>query len=289
MNLARRLRHRIEYLAFLTIAGIIRALPLEMASRWSGAGWRLVAPRLGRHRRALQNLALAFPEKSPAEIERIARGMWDNLGRTFAEFFHLQETVAGDRIEFERPEMLDAMRARGGGMVACGLHLGNWEITAQAAVRCGAQAAGVYQKITNPLVDAYVNGVRAPFYPGGLMEKSPRTARTMLRHAREGGCAAFLADQREGRGIDAPFFGRPAPSVTFPAQVARAADAPLYVCRVKRLEGVRFSLRVEEVAVPRTADREADVAAATRAVQATFERMIRDAPDQWMWAHRRWR
>jgi KDO2-lipid IV(A) lauroyltransferase len=289
MNFVKRLRHTIEYIVFLAIAGIVRALPLETASRWSGAGWRLVAPRLRRHKRALNNLALAFPEKSPAEIQQIALGMWDNLGRTFAEFFHLDEIVNSDRIQLESPELFEALRGRGGGMVACSLHMANWEITSQAAVRIGKAPAGVYQQITNPLVDRYVNAVRAPFYPGGLMEKSSRTARTLLRYAREGGCAAFLADQRERRGVDAAFFGRPAPSATFPALVARSANAPLYVCRAKRLDGVRFSLRFEEVAVPHTDDRDADVAAATRAVQSAFERMIREAPEQWMWAHRRWR
>ncbi len=289
MNPVKRLRHRIEYIAFLAVAGVVRALPLDVASRWSGAGWRLVAPRLRRHKRALNNLALAFPERSPAEIQLMALGMWDNLGRTFAEFFHLDEIVNSDRIQLERPELFEALRRRGGGMVACGLHMANWEITSQAALRIGKIPAGVYQKITNPLVDRYVNAVRAPFYPGGLMEKSPRTARTLLRYAREGGCAAFLADQREGRGVVAAFFGRPAPSATFPALVARSADTPLYVVRVKRLDGARFSLRFEEVAIPHTTDREADVAAATRAVQSAFERMIREAPEQWMWAHRRWR
>jgi KDO2-lipid IV(A) lauroyltransferase len=288
MNPVTRLRHTIEYIAFLAIAGAIRALPLEIASRWSGAGWRLVAPRLRRHERALNNLTLAFPERSPAEIQQIALDMWDNLGRTFAEFFHLDEIVNSDRIQLERPELFEALRERGGGMVACSLHMANWEIISQAVIRIGKIPAGVYQKITNPLVDRYVNAVRAPYYPGGLMEKSPRTARTLLRYAREGGCAAFLADQREGRGVDAVFFGRPAPSATFPALVARSTDAPLYVFRAKRLDGVRFSLRFEQVAVPQTADREADAAAATRAMQSAFERMILEAPEQWMWAHRRW-
>jgi len=173
-------------------------------------------------------------------------------------------------------------------MVACGLHMGNWEITSQGALHIGKRAAGVYQKIANPLVDRDVSAARAPLYPGGLMEKSPRTARALLRHAQEGGCAAFLADQRDRRGIEVSFFGRPARSATFPALVARSTGTPLYVCRVKRLDGVRFSLRIEQVTVPRTADREADVAAATSAIQSAFEAMIREAPEQWMWAHRRW-
>jgi Kdo2-lipid IVA lauroyltransferase/acyltransferase len=288
MPRVKRLRHRIEYIAFLALAAIISALPLELASRWSGAGWRLVAPRLRRHQRALDNLTLAFPEKSTAEIREIALGMWENLGRTFAEFFHIDEIVNSDRIAMGPPQMFDALRAHHGGFVACSLHLGNWELVSQAALRLGRPPAGVYQKITNPLVDRYVSARRAPLYPGGLMEKSSRTARALLRHAREGGCVAFLADQRDRRGIAAPFFGRSAASTPFPALIAHSLDAPLLVCRAKRLNGVRFSLEVEQIAAPRTGDRDADVAEATRAVQAAFETMIRDAPDQWMWAHRRW-
>jgi KDO2-lipid IV(A) lauroyltransferase len=288
MTVAKNLRHRIEYIAFLAIAVAARALPVETASRWSGAGWRLVAPRLRRHKRALNNLALAFPEKTPAEIEQIALGMWDNLGRTFAEFFHIDQIVKGDRIQLETPEIFEALRERVGGVVVCSPHMGNWEIVAEGGARIGLRPAGVYQKITNPLVDRYVNAIRAPLYPGGLMEKSPRAARALLRHAREGGCVALMADQRERRGIAATFFGRLAPSTPFPAFVARSVNAPLYVVCASRLGGARFSVRLAEVAVPRTADREADIAAATRNLQSTFERMIRQAPDQWMWAHRRW-
>lgn len=54
------------------------------------------------------------------------------------------------------------------------------------------------------------------------------------------------------------------------------------------MSDARFSIRVEEVAAPRTHDRNADIAAATRNLQATLEAMIREAPEQWMWAHRRW-
>jgi Kdo2-lipid IVA lauroyltransferase/acyltransferase len=288
MKSVKRLRNRFEYFAFLALAAAMRALPLEIASRWSGAVWRLVAPRFHRHRRALNNLALAFPEKTPAEIEQIALGMWDNLGRTFAEFFQIDRIVNSDRIQIESQELFETLRGDGGNGVACGLHMGNREILSQAGIRIGWRPAGVYQKITNPFVDRYVNAVRTPFYPGGLMEKSPRTAVALLRYAREGGCVAVLADQREERGIRVPFFGKPAPSNPFPALIARSVNAPLYVFRAKRLIGVRFSVLIAEVTVPRTADRDADVAAATCNLQSTIEFMIRDAPDQWMWVHRRW-
>jgi Kdo2-lipid IVA lauroyltransferase/acyltransferase len=283
-----KFRYRFEYVVFLLTALVIRSLPLETASQWSGAGWRLVAPRLHRHRRAIGNLALAFPDKTATEIEQIALGMWENLGRTFAEFFLIDRIINSDRIQFEAPERFELLRDRVKGSIVCSLHLGNWEILSQAAIRIGWSPAGVYRKMTNPLVNRFVNEVRTPLYPGGLIEKSPSAARLLLRHARDGGCIAFLADHREAQGVIATFFGRPASSPSFPAKVAHVLDKPLYVCRVKRLEGVRFSISVAEIAVPRTGDQAADVLVATESIQSAFEFMIRELPDQWMWGHRRW-
>ena len=284
----KNLRHALEYGGLRVIGAILAALPLETASHLSGVSWRLIAPRLSRHGRALANLAAAFPEMPADQREVIARGMWENLGRNFAEFFHLDEIVGGERIRLEDSPEFASLRAAAPGAVVCGMHMGNWEIVVVAALRSGFKPAGVYQKITNPLVDRFVNARRAALYPGGLLEKSPRTAVQLMRIAKGGGCAAFLADQRETRGLSVPFFGRPAPSTPFPALVAATHDLPLFAFRVKREKGARFSIRTEPVALSRTGNRDADVAATTAALQAAYESFIREAPEQWMWAHRRW-
>jgi Kdo2-lipid IVA lauroyltransferase/acyltransferase len=283
----RRRRHTFEYILFLSLAALIRAVPLELASSWSGFGWRFIARRLYRHKRAIRNLTLSFPDKTSAEIEQMALGMWDNLGRTFAEFFHMESLVKSDRIQMSNPELFDALRGPGGSVVCC-LHMGNWEIASQAGLRIGWRPAGVYQKITNPFVDRFVKAVRGPLYPGGLMEKSSGTARALLRYARQGGCIAIMADQRTSGGVPSLFFGRAANSTPFPAYVARSINAPLYVFGAKRLEGARFSIQLARFVVPRTADSADDVTAATKNLQSALELMIREAPEQWMWAHRRW-
>lgn len=285
----KRLRHAFEYAAFRLVGGIVWLLPLETASQLSGAGWRLVAPHLRRHDRAIANIAAAFPEMPAKQREAIARGMWENLGRSFAEFFHLEEIVGGGRIELEDSPEFACARAAAPRAVVCGMHTGNWELTVVAALRSGFKPAGVYQKITNPLVDRYVTARRAALYPGGLLEKSPRTAIKLMRIAKDGGCVAFLADQRETRGgVSVPFFGKPAPSTPFPALVAETHNLPLFAACVRRVKGARFSIRAAHVALSRTGDREADVAATTAALQAAYETFVREAPEQWMWAHRRW-
>ena len=282
-----QLRQRVEYAAFSALAAIATALPLEWASAVSGYLWRHIAPRLGRQKRALENLALALPETTEAERRRIALEMWDNLGRTFAEFFHIQQILAEQRVVLEPLEKFEAI-ARGGPFVVCTLHLGNWELASQAGLRFGLPLAGVYQKLTNPLVDQWLYEHRRPLYPGGLFDKSPATSRALIKLSRAGGYPAFVADLREGRGVEVPFFGRPAWSNPFPALIARVAGIPLYAAAVVRTKGAHFAMRVEPVEVPRGADRDADVLATTAALQARFEQFIRDNPEQWMWAHRRW-
>lgn len=287
MNVSKPLRFRLEYIGFRALQAAARALPLETASAASGLCWRLIAPHLHRQERALANLRLAYPELSDRERERIAAAMWENLGRTFGESFHLEEIVAEKRIRFEPMEQLEDI-IRGGPCVVCGLHLGNWELVAYASKLMGASFTGVYQRLSNPLVDEETRKLRAFLYDGGLLPKTPVSARALMKTARSGGYPAFLADLRDDNGTAVPFFGAPALATVFPALLARKAGLPLYAGAAFREPEVRFVIRAARVEVPHTDDHAADAVMGTAALHAQFEAFIRQAPEQWMWAHRKW-
>lgn len=282
------LKYRFEYLGFLLAGQILGHLGMERASHVSGVTWRWLAPLSKRHARAIAHLGRAFPDKPLAEREAIARAMWENMGRTFGEAFHLPALAASDRISYERADLLDTWATRGGGKVACAGHLGNWELAILGITRRGAKPWSIYQRIKNPLVDRRVSAMRDFLYTGGLVQKNPALPRRFLRILREGGTIGFLADLREASGVEVPFFDLPAPSTTFPALLARTAGAPILMVRMRRTQGVRFVQSFELIETPQTDDRKRDIAATTALIQAAFERYIRDAPEQWMWAHRRW-
>lgn len=280
------LRYRLEYAGFRLVAALVRALPLETASGLSAFLWRTFAPLLRRHSRSVANLRAAFPEKSEAECDQIARRMWDTLGRVFAESFHLEKIAAQGRIVVDEASvaLLPADRR----FVAAAAHQGNWELAAAALGTLGGVGAGIYQRLKNPLVEDYVRKMRLPLYPGGLWPKQEDAGRRALRHVRNGGVLATMADLRDHTGIMVPFFGRPAPTSTFPALAARMTSAPLYAVEIVREPGVRFRIALTRIDVPATDDRQADIAQATAMLHAQFEDFIRRNPDQWMWAHRRW-
>jgi KDO2-lipid IV(A) lauroyltransferase len=285
-------RHWAEYLAFRALGAFIGALPVETASRWSARGWRLVAPRLSRHRRALSHIAMAFPEKSFEEQEAIALGMWENLGRVFAESFHLGTIAREGRVTFAEGSEPDAILPADRRFITSAPHLGNWEAAIIGVGLAGAKGVGVYQKIKNPLVDQYVRRLREALYPGGLLQKNSGAARQVLTQVKAGHAFATMGDLRDHQGIVVPFFGRPAPSLSFPALAARSLGVPLIAGAVLRepqgTDHVRFRIMLRQIPVPKTGDRDADVLEATAALQAAFEDFIRQKPDQWMWAHRRW-
>ena len=280
------LKYRLEYGVVRAVAWLVARLPLETASDLSGWIWRRVAPRLKRHQRALAHLSAAFPQMTAPERERIACDMWEGLGRTFAESFYLGEIFASDRVDVSQLEILRAHD--GQGMVLCAPHQGNWEVATMGLLRLGREPAGLYQRVKNPLVDAYLLETRAPYYPAGLFAKDPTTPMKLMRILKRGGCLAMLADLREHSGVKVPFFGREAPSTPFPALMARSLGIPLFAGRILREPGVRFRISVERIDIPATQDKEADILAATANLHAAFERSIREKPEQWMWAHQRW-
>ncbi|MCA3607734.1 MAG: lauroyl acyltransferase [Methylobacterium sp.] len=288
-TLAQRAQFRLEAAAFDLGAAGIRALGPDRASALGGSLWRKIAPLNKRHARAEGHLRAAFPEKSDGEIANLLAQMWENLGRTSAEAFHLQALIgAQDRFTI-RPGFFEAIRtAQSRGAVFVSLHLGNWELASPLLHHHGLPVAGVYQRLRNPLVDERATDARGPFYARGLYTKGSETARKLLRIAGDGGSVTIMADLRDRTGLPVPFFGRPAPSTIFPALLARGRDVPLFAGVVARQNGATFEADLVEVPVQRTQDREADLWETTAAIQRQFEQFIRARPGQWMWGHRRW-
>ena len=288
MKFPKGLRLRVEFAALWLAVVIARAIPLQVASWLSGKLWRFIAPRLSRQKRALANLELAYPEKSLGERKAIAAAMWENLGRTFAESLCIKALTKSDRIVFEPSGSFDEAARGAKPFIVCGLHLGNWEILAHGGQRLGVSLIGVYQRISNPHVETLMRSLREPLYKAGLTPKTPMAARVLLRAIKDGASPCFLADLRDDNGPSVPFFGRPARSTVFPALLARTTGVPLYAGAAFRRPGCRFSIRIAPVSMPQTNNSTADALAATKTLQRQFEAFIREAPEQWMWAHRKW-
>jgi Kdo2-lipid IVA lauroyltransferase/acyltransferase len=255
-----------------------------------------VGPWLPEHRIGRANLAAAFPEKSPAEIETILAGVWDNLGRVAAEFAHIDRLTVGDpyhlpHVEFDTiaAERFDRVRDDGKPALVFAAHLANWELPAIMAAAFGLDAMVLYRR---PNVGAIADAVIA-IRQGAMGTLVPTDSNAPIRLARaleDGRHVAMLVDQYYVKGVDVTFFGRRCRTNPLIATLARHVDAPIYGTRIIRLPNGRFRGEItDEIPAVRDADGKVDVQGTMQAITAVVEGWVREHPEQWLWLHRRWR
>jgi len=284
--------HRLEDLAFGGVLAWYRAKSIDRAS---DAGARLgeqIGPRLSAHRTALRNLALAFPGWGDAQRQETARAMWRQLGRTLAEFAHMDRIAAYDedgRVRVEGAERLDAVKAAGRGAVFISGHFANWEVMAAAIVQRGLTCHVTYRPANNPLVDARISAVRRSYGVKLQSAKGREGGLGLLRALAKGETVALMNDQKYAEGVAAPLFGHEAMTADGATRLALRFGAPLIPLHVRRLEGVRFEVVVHpEIPLLRDAPIDQAVQDAVGRINAFVEARVRDAPEQWFWVHRRW-
>lgn len=288
-RLRRGLRSGLVRLASAPLLGLFRLLPwgpAQALGRGLGRGvWHLA----GRdRRRALEHLAIAFPELSPERRGALGKDSFRHLGVTLAEVLWLmgRDCRAVDaHLELRGWEVVEAVRAEGRPMVILTGHCGNWELLA-AALNCrGLEMAVVARALDDEPLQGRLLALRARFGTRTIERSAPGAARQLLATLRGGGALGMLIDQDiEAGGVWVPFFGRLAHTPAGAARIALRQDArvvPVFVER--RPDGSHLGTILPPLELP---DDELD---ATAVMTRTIEEQIRRRPEQWVWMHRRWR
>lgn len=303
LRLALLLKRSYPRLAGFAMIPVIRALVLlarglgpVRATAFGAALLRTLGPLLPAHRTAMTNLRAAFPDMPEAERRRIALAAWDNLGRTGAEYAHLDTLFDYDpaatgptRTEVSGIEHFYALRDDGRPGLIFSAHLANWELPAICAARFGLDATAVFRPPNNPAAARLVQEVRRRTM-GGLAASKPGAVFAMRDVVENGGHLGQLIDQHFTRGVVVNFLGRPCLANPLLAKLARHYDCPVHGVRVVRLPEGRFRLELTPpLDLPRAADGTIDIAGAMQAMTTVVEGWVRENPGQWLWMHRRWR
>ena len=292
-----RARDWLEYVALRAVFGVLGALPLGAALR-AGELAALAAYVLDRpHRRVgMRNLEIAFPDKRLVERRRILRASFLNLGRMAAELAHLPRLSAERLRDMVRFADEDWWREaisweRSTGVLVLSGHFGNWELLVFAHGMRGHPVHMVHRAIANPLVDRWLNALRAR--AGTKAIRKRHAARAVLAALHERGLLVLPFDQNSTRGLGVfvDFFRIPASTNAGLARIALKADAPVVPVFIVR-EGRTARHRVHVLPimqVERTDDPRSDVVHNTQRFSAVFEEMVRRYPEQWLWVHKRWK
>lgn len=289
-TLAKRLRWRLELVGLRCAMALFAALPLDRASALGGRLLRHLGPKLAATRVAQENLSLALPELGQRERRDLIVAMWENLGRTAAEYPHLKDIIGGAdrRVTLDLHPSFQARLDTGGAMILASAHFANWEVMHLAASVAGLDVVTVVRQPNNPLVRGPLETWRS-VAGGQRVPKGSEAGRATLKALQAGKTLAILVDQKLREGIEARFFGLPAMTAAAPAQLALHTGCPLFPARLERLGSAHFRLTVNApILLPEGMGRNAAIAAATQALNDQLEIWIREKPEDWLWLHRRW-
>ena len=284
----KHINHIIQFIALLPIMGIFAILPATTASHFGGWLGRKIGPHMGANKKALRHLRAALPDRSDDEYANITLGMWDNLGRTFAEYPHIKklarecDIVGADiflnAIENEKPAILFSA------------HLGNWELQPPSMLtQHGRRVDTIVRAPNNPYVAWLLKQFREMGGRIKTMPKSTQGTRQLVQTIKDGRPVGILIDQKYNEGIAMPFFRHTA--MTSPAfvQLAQKFKCPLIPTRLERLENTKFRLtfypQLPVFNNDGTARKIEDVIIDAHTM---IESWITERPEQWLWLHRRW-
>ena len=288
------LAHRAEYLALRGVVAGLGAVSLETAGRFGARLGALGYRPLGIRRFVVERqIAAAFPGLGHAEVARIARASYENLGRTSIEAALLARLGRDAVLDlFEGSDswepVAEAQRA-GQGIIFVTGHLGNWELGGAYLAARGLQFEAIARRMKNPLFDRYLTSTRSRIgmrviYDADAVRRTPRALR-------EGAAVAFVADQGV-LGLAStfvPFFGRPAKTPRGPAVFALRFGAPMFFASAVRQPTGKYRMIIDPIPVEQTGDRERDVDATVARYTRVLEGWVRRYPEQYLWHHRRWR
>jgi len=282
--------------------GLLRGLRLvPFGPLANAAGWfmRTIGPAFRENRVARAQLTAAFPEKSPAEIERILKGVWANLGRMGAEFAHIDRLWDWDpehperegRIVLAQPTIDRFRRLLSDDKPALifAAHLGNWELPAICAATYKLDSAVLYRRPNIKAVNDWISETRAT-HMGEIIATSLDAPVKIADALTRGAHVGMLVDQFYVRGVEVTFFGRKTNANPLIARLARHFNCPIHGTRIVRLPGNRFRAELsEEIKPARDASGDIDIAGTMQVITGVIEGWVREHPEQWLWLHRRWR
>lgn len=274
---------------------IIRLIPLKHAAKMFESFARWLGPKIWRHKVVMDNLAIAFPEKSIEERNQIASDSWAQMARTLLEYIYLDEVFnlevemeESDTIEIVNGEAFQKLRDDGLPAILFTGHIANFELLPIVAAKFGLQIQSMYRRPNNKYAASQVEESRKNL--GQNLVASGAGASFQLMSALERGeHVGLLVDQKFRRGIKIPFFGKEAKTNPLLAKLARRYDCPVHGARTIRLPDGRFRLEItDELVLPRDKNGDVDIRGTTELVTNVVEGWVREYPDQWLWMHRRW-
>jgi KDO2-lipid IV(A) lauroyltransferase len=289
----------LDYLVYLLVRVVVCLLQ-SLSHRTAGAvadGLAWLLYRIDRRHRLVadDNLRQAFPGRwTDAKRNHLVRGVYRHFCRLLIDIIHTPRRLhpATWRKYLDLNEgrlVVDYMVSDRPLLLVTG-HFGNWEMGGYVLGLLGFPTSAIARPLDNPYLDDFLRRFRENTGQD-LINKNGEVHKIMRVLANKG-VLATLGDQDAGqRGLYVDFFNRPASTHKAIALLSLEHRVPMLVIGVRKVgEPMRYRIVVEDHILPEEYDgRPNAVREMTQRFTTALERVVRQAPEQYFWLHRRWK
>jgi Kdo2-lipid IVA lauroyltransferase/acyltransferase len=289
---SRRLLAPRQWPAWLGVAVIwlIARIPYRaLMALGRGIGGLALYLNADRRRVAATNIALCFPQMPKREQHDLVVANLRDVGMMLMEFalgwMGSERALGRVPVTYSGLEHLEAARAQGRGVLLVGGHFSHLELCARLVSR-RIRIAGMYRRMDSKVFEWAVLRARLD-YADAMFDKDD--LRGTVKYLRSGGTLWYAPDQdmRSKDNAFVPFFGVLAATITATHHLARMSNAVVIPFFHRRLpNGAGYALHLEAPLSDFPGD---DAVADTARINRTIEKMVLEAPEQYLWVHKRFK
>ncbi|TNF75533.1 MAG: lipid A biosynthesis acyltransferase [Acidobacteria bacterium] len=252
-----------------------------------------------RRRIVMANMRVVFGDQlSASELERLAKAFYLHFFRVIREnlaMFWRTDRRLADMVDVVGVEHLFEAGEKGQGILILTGHFGNWELTSIAAMLQYKEYRDRFFVIRKSLSAGLEHVLFRRFHQAGLQVIPPfNTLSQVLQALASNDVVIFILDQHTmvdmPKGIAVDFFGRTAGTNRSLALLTAHSGAPVIPAIAYRKNDGRHVVRFEKPLEWIYADDpEEEIRLNTQHYNDVLERFVLEHPEQWFWAHRRWK
>lgn len=239
---------------------------------------------------AYNNIRACFPEWSERQCQKINWYQFCLLGQsiiTVCMNWWISPARFDRLVTIHNREYYDKALANGERVILLSPHFMSLEVSGLALQR-ERPMVGMYQYMKNPLINQLALRGRSRYCPDGIMFERKGPLRSLLRILMKGYPFAYSPDQDAMRkGVFVPFFNTLASTTPALSKFIQVTNATVIPCRNRMLPwGRGFEVYLgEPIEGLATGDEIVDTTAMNQAIEA----MVREAPEQYLWVHKRFK
>ena len=238
------------------------------------------------------NLKICFPENSDIQNDEIINKMWDNYGRTLAEYINLRFFQNNnDHIKILNLDKLEKLKSSKDPVLFFSGHFANFELMAMELEKQNLQISALYRKLNNFFLNPIMEFFRTSYICKDQIAKplpgeDKGGTRELLSRVKDRRNIALMVDQKLTEGIIAKLFNKDCYTTRIPAQFAKKYNYKLVPISLKRVDKYFFEMNILDEIDFSKEDTELQI---TNRINNVIEKMIKENPGQWIWTHKRWK